>query len=120
MGLENYETHLSQLLSQQHLNYYSQKLAQDVLNGNSYQKVFLAFYSAYCKNDLNTINQLIATYPYLSATGISENEDLELPKNLVSLLRANRCFYVVDVSQLAGKNNLLKLLKQEGFELKPI
>jgi uncharacterized protein YbaP (TraB family) len=120
IGLENYEAYLTELLGPEKTKQHAQALTQNVLNKISYQKVFQKFYSAYCNNDLKSLSELMSTYSYLSTETAAINNTIELPKNLVSLLRENRCFYIVDISQLIGQTKLLQKLKHEGFDLKPI
>lgn len=120
VGIENYEVYLTQLLDASEVKFHAERLAQDVLNGKSYKNTFETFYRTYCNNDLKGISKLVTEHPYLTTNLKAKNKTSMLPKNLVSLLKTNRCFYVTDVTSLVGENTILDLLKIEGFEVKPL
>ncbi len=120
VGVENYDVYLTQLLDASDVRFHADRLAADVLQGKSYKNVFETFYQTYCNNDLKGISKLFTDYPFLKTNPKAENKASMLPKNLVSLLNTNRCFYVVDVSRLVGTYTILDLLKLEGFDTKPL
>jgi len=120
VGVENYDVYLTQLLDARDVKFHADRLAKDVLHGKSYKNVFETFYQTYCNNDLKGISKLVTDYPFLNTNSDAGQKTSILPKNLVSLLNTNRCFYVVDVSRLVGTNTVLDLLKFEGFDTKPL
>ncbi len=72
-------------------------------------------FRAYKANDLSKLEKIIAQYPLFSA----HKSRIKPDNHLKDLLNSNSCFYVVDVTDLYGEDNIIEQLKAEGYTVKP-
>ncbi len=78
-------------------------------------------YNAYVSQNLNALNELLCSEMDSKSLGMFVHQR---NRNWIPIMKKHMarhtCFFAVGAGHLAGENGVLNLLKQEGFQLKPI
>jgi uncharacterized protein YbaP (TraB family) len=119
IGIENYSLYIASLFDGGKIQFYADKLTDDISKAELYKANFKKLLHYYQSNDLNK------TIEVLNAIEIQQDNntkkflsDNQLVK-LTDLLNTNVCFYTLDVRLLAGENGLIEQLRKAGYEVKP-
>lgn len=120
IGIENYSFYIASLFDGGKIQFYADKLTDDISKAEFYKADFKRLLQYYQSNDLAKTLEVLNEIEKKQDSSSSPKQltDNQFVK-LTDLLNTTACFYTLDARQLTGENGLIEQLQKAGYDVKP-
>ncbi|MCD4746490.1 MAG: TraB/GumN family protein [Bacteroidales bacterium] len=123
LGISTVEKESEILVDRIPLNIQAQMLLDAIDDVEKYAEVTDKLKKSYLDSDIDRFYELtkdyINEYKIVFESMFPKRHEVWIP-NMIKLMNNHSCFFAVGVGHLAGEDGLIELLKQEGYEVRPV